>query len=328
MSLHNLAGPGLLDTSIQKSLLITFPVPTAYESVFWYTGRMNEPGTLLRNKIHAHNTLFQEALFFAASPDDLGMTVERGFVKEEPFRALPPSAFGLATNADVKAYLLENLKKSQSNFDASPPVSVPSCGYPNAACHVNRPDIVCQAFTDLEVIDGFAYDRRQPMCCSEWTWEGGQVFTVVGFNKHQGYPVGPHKPNMEDIPEYLPGHVGWWLSYKRNAQPAMSMWGYSLYNHFPEGGLASLSTIDPYQRIAIFFNGYTSTHYNDWRYVPYSGVSMIIIAIVRNRLISALFLAGLIGAMVALHLRQKKLAEGSHKKSDSNCAEYWNKAPA
>lgn len=325
MSLHNLAGPGTYDTRIQKSLLVTFPTPTKYESVFWYTGRMNEPGTLLRNKIHAHNTVFQEALFFAASPDDLGMTVEHGFAKEEPHIPLPPSAFGMTTNAEVKAYILENLKKSQSAFDVSHPAPEPNCGFPNAACKVNRPDVVCQVFTDLEVIDGFAYDRRQPTCCSPWTWEGGQVFTVVGFNKHQGYPIGPHKPNMEDIPEVLPGHVGWWLSYERLAQPAMSMWGYSLYNHYPEGGLASLATIDPFQRIAIFLNGYTSPHYNDWRYVPYSGVSMLVILIVRNQLASALVITGFVALIITWHIKQRKLAQGSHKKYDNNCAEYWNK---
>ena len=31
-------------------------------------------------KVHAHNTLFDESIFFAASPEDLGLTEENGLV--------------------------------------------------------------------------------------------------------------------------------------------------------------------------------------------------------------------------------------------------------
>jgi hypothetical protein len=33
-----------------------------YESIFWYTGRMQSKGDLLRMKIHAHNSIFDEVL--------------------------------------------------------------------------------------------------------------------------------------------------------------------------------------------------------------------------------------------------------------------------
>ncbi len=52
----------------------------AYETVFWYTGRLAHRGQLLRMKVHAHNTLFDESLFFAAAPEDLGLTDDRGLV--------------------------------------------------------------------------------------------------------------------------------------------------------------------------------------------------------------------------------------------------------
>jgi hypothetical protein len=55
-SLHNFAGPGTVRPSNQRSLLVTFPVPTAYESIFWYTGRLVHSGELLRLKIHSHNS--------------------------------------------------------------------------------------------------------------------------------------------------------------------------------------------------------------------------------------------------------------------------------
>ena len=31
-----------------------------YDAIFWYTGRMQSKGDLLRMKIHAHNTIFEE----------------------------------------------------------------------------------------------------------------------------------------------------------------------------------------------------------------------------------------------------------------------------
>lgn len=40
LSLHNFGGPGTFDINIQKSLLFTFNIPTKFDSIYWYTGRM------------------------------------------------------------------------------------------------------------------------------------------------------------------------------------------------------------------------------------------------------------------------------------------------
>lgn len=319
MSLHNIAGPGYYNSKIQKTLLMTFPIPTRYESIFWYTGRFKDGGKLLRNKLHAHNTIFDQVLFFSASPDDLGMTVDKGFTVELPFKTVAPADIGLKSNAEVKAYLLKNLQMSQESFDQKlkEKDTDKPCGYPEAACNPNRPDIICQAHTQLLVIDGFAFDRRQPTCCTEWLWESGQVFTVVGFNKHQGYPQGPHAPRLEDVPEYLNGHVGWWFSYDTMETPEMSHWGYSLYNHEPAGGLESPVLMSKYQKVAMYLNKYSSPHFNDWTKV-HNAVPAIIITSILDYPIVLVLTAVLLFSYCCCCRRKKD--DMSHKKNDG-CAE-------
>jgi hypothetical protein len=322
MSLHNIAGPGLFDGNIQKSLLLTFPVPTRYESFFWYTGRLKEGGILLRNKIHAHNTLFDQALFFAANPTQLGMTEDNGFMKYMPYQTLRPSDVGMTSNEEVKQFIIDNLLKSQIDFDSRSPQTSQSskCGYPNDACVATRPEAICQIHTSLEIIDGFAYDRRQPTCCVEWEWESGQTFTVIGFNKHMGYPIGPHKPDMRDIPEFLPGHVGFWLSYDTHENKEVSHWGYSLYNHNPAGGLDNPSVLAGYQKIAMFLNGFSSPNFNDWRETPNAIPAIIIYFIISHIPFFMLILLFSIGFIVWKYLCQKNYTSSNYKKNESNTA--------
>lgn len=289
MSLHNIAGPGYYDSNVQKTLLMTFPIPTKYESIFWYTGRLKEGGKLLRNKLHAHNLIFDQVLFISAAPNQLGMTPEKGFSVDLPYQTVKPSDLGMETNAMVKQYILENLKKSQSIFDSGSveaTTSTEQCGYPNAACHVGRPSVICQAHANFIEIDGFAYDRREPTCCAEWIWESGQVFTVIGFNKHQGFPQGPHAPNIDDVPEFLNGHVGWWFSHDSMETPERSHWGYSLYNHDPAGGLESPTLFSSYQKVAMYFNKYSSPHFNDLTKVKNSIPAILIVSVVEHRYVS------------------------------------------
>jgi hypothetical protein len=235
MSLHNIAGPGTFDRNNQRSFLFTFPTPTDRESMFWYTGRLRSDGSLLRMKLHAHNTIFVESFFFAASPDDLGLTERHGFQRSLPHITVDPHELDFKDNAALKAYILKNLASSQDKYDsvAVPPLE-PTQG---------RPMVVCQSLSQLEVIGGFAYDRRSPTSCNKWEWKKDQIFTVVGFNKHRGFPLGPHKPSMSSIPPVLAGHVGYWMSYDSKRIPPQSDWGYSQYNHEEDGGVDDIASL-------------------------------------------------------------------------------------
>eukprot|EP00602_Paraphysomonas_sp_CaronLab_P007625 CAMPEP_0185022866 /NCGR_PEP_ID=MMETSP1103-20130426/5566_1 /TAXON_ID=36769 /ORGANISM="Paraphysomonas bandaiensis, Strain Caron Lab Isolate" /LENGTH=649 /DNA_ID=CAMNT_0027555137 /DNA_START=113 /DNA_END=2062 /DNA_ORIENTATION=- len=322
MSLHNMAGPGTYDPKVQRSFLFTFPTPSDRQSMFWYTGRLQNHGKMLRMKIHAHNTIFREAIIFAASPEQLGMTELNGFPMDKPHLPVDVVAAGFESNEALKRFLLLNLQRSQERYDALPSdqhrTNEKTCGYPNEACVVSRPKAICQSFAHLEIIDGFAFDRRQPTCCDPWEWPSGQVFTVVGFSEHQGYPLGPHAPDMKDIPPTLPGHVGYWLTYDSEETPEHSRWGYSLYNHDPNGGLNSVADMTGYQKIAMYINGYTSPHFNDWTKTPHSVVSILAYGALSHLAVTIIIVSILLvyTGYHTYHLSMKLLKDAPHKKSD------------
>lgn len=187
-SFHNFAGPGTYSILHQKTFVLTFPSPTRYESIFWYTGRLQFGGKMLRNKIHAHNNLFEQSLFFAAAPDDLGLTEKNGFLKAMPHIPTRTTSVGFANNTEARRFLMKNLRLSQKRFDEnlaaqnagrnftiedltssmfkSGLVSKSSdCGFPNAPCVEERPKIICQALGVLKEIKNLGYDRREPTCC-------------------------------------------------------------------------------------------------------------------------------------------------------------------
>jgi len=283
-SLHNMAGPGTFSPTVQKSLLFTFPTPTAYDGVFWYTGRMQNAGELLRLKIHGHNTLFAEALFFAASPQDLGLIEANGFHLDRPYEPEHRN------HTETKKMISHWLRDSQKRFDSYKEdhiVYKNSCGYPHPSCVASRPRLVCQFKGSFQVIDGIAYDRREPTCCENWIFSSGQSFTAVGFTKHMGYPQGLNNPDIKNIPSTLPGHVGFWVSFAASQDDTetskeTSYYGYSLYNHYEDGGLSSVKDMATYQKFAMFFNFCTSPHWNNYKYVPNSTLALALSAIVNN----------------------------------------------
>ena len=226
--------------------------------------------------------MFDQALFFAASPEQLGLVEEHGFLKSKPYVPAKTTDLGFPDNEALKKFLVNNLQNSQKVFDeklAAGEVQIrpdSDCGYPKPACQEKRPEIICQAHGQLIEIGDFAYDRRAPTCCQPWKWSSGQTFTVVGFNRHMGYPVGMHNPNLKDLPETLPGHVGWWLSFDRLETPEAYSWGYSLYNHYSDGGMTSPKDISGYQKVALVLNGGMSENWNDITKVPNAIPAIII----------------------------------------------------
>lgn len=87
------------------------------ESVFWYSGRMHHSGTLLRLKQHAHNIIYKESIFFAATPAQLGLTKENKLLPTHPYQVVRTKEAGFANNVELKKFILEKLKKSHDNFD-------------------------------------------------------------------------------------------------------------------------------------------------------------------------------------------------------------------
>jgi hypothetical protein len=306
LSLQNY-GPGTYDPSVQRSYLLTFPTPTQSESMFWYTGRMSRAGELLRMKLHAHNTVFEESMFFAATPEDLGLFEQHGFSRMSPSHALLPGEVGFENNAMLREYIFSSLIASQQR------------GKEKGLSETDLPRIVCHSISRLEIIDGFAYDRRSPTSCDEWSWEAGDIFTVIGFNKWHGYPLGQHQPSLEAIPPFLAGHVGYWLSYDSHETPPTSHWGYSLFNHYPDGGINDVLQMEGYQKVSWILNGYTSPHFHDWSKTPNALFGYVIFKAVRNLFITFLIILLLFvyGIYLLYHLWIKMSKETmKHKKDD------------
>src|SRR5690242_16377503 len=90
--------------------------PTDAESIFWYTGRMHHSGTMLRLKQHAHNIIFRESIFFAASPEQLGLTKANKLVPDVPYHVVRAKEAGFASNEEVKRFILSALERSQDQF--------------------------------------------------------------------------------------------------------------------------------------------------------------------------------------------------------------------
>jgi hypothetical protein len=78
---------------------------------------MHHSGTMLRLKQHAHNIIYKESIFFAASPAQLGLTAANKLVPEHPYIVVRTKEAGFSNNAELKQFLLANLKKSHEKFD-------------------------------------------------------------------------------------------------------------------------------------------------------------------------------------------------------------------
>ena len=110
--------------------------------------------------------------------------------------------------------------------------------------------------------------------------------------------VGLYSPNKEDVPDTLPGHFGWWMTYDelerplydtyydpsedgksstlsnmdraskvskvpRNKEVEMSHWGIAIFNHLVDGSLTNPKSMTGYQKISIFVKGHTSADFQD-----------------------------------------------------------------
>jgi hypothetical protein len=96
--------------------------PTDAESIFWYTGRMHHSGTMLRLKQHAHNIIFRESIFFAASPEQLGLTKANKLMPDFPYNVVRTKEAGFGSNAEVKRFILETLERSKEQHSGTRPL--------------------------------------------------------------------------------------------------------------------------------------------------------------------------------------------------------------
>lgn len=296
LNFYNFIGPGNMNFNDQLTYIMTYQSPTDRDTLFWYTGRMPHSGEMLRNKVHVHNKIFKEALVFAATPHELGLTKQNKLMPDKAYNTVDIKAAGFSDHDAVKKFLLRNLDESGKAYDSRVSTTkVSDFDYLTDDFHSReRPKAVCQVLQSLEEHDGYFYDRREPTCCAPWHIKKGDIFTVVGFNAKLDYKVGPH---TDKIPKTSPAHVSLWMSWANEEDPPVSRFGIRGHNQEPSGGLLNPKFFPATQKIAYMLNGgVISNHqavYHD-KYIE----STVIITVLRNPISSLLLLVGVVALSI------------------------------
>lgn len=209
LSQHFFVGPGRHDPADQRTDVWVFPVKTDVPQLYWYTGLMKIDGRMVRNKLHSHNTMFRNAFWFNARPEDLGLDDPKFQVGWDAWKPLSLDGVGLSAGA-VTRLLLSKLEESSARYDIECPGGFGSCKR-------SRPHIVCESWVQNvkvgDPISGkrFSYDRRAPACCRPWNFSKGDAYTVVAFIAPLRSPLGPWSPNK--IPSVANMHVHWLMTF-------------------------------------------------------------------------------------------------------------------
>lgn len=256
MSFHNFAGPGDFIAGKQSTYIFTFQSPTDQESIFWYTGRMHHAGKMLRNKQHAHNSIFTESIFVDATPEELGLTEGNHLFPSKPYKPIKTKETGFASNAEIKKFVLDQLKQRQERYLLSETNNSSrslSNTYNKYAKRNGPPRVICHSVVSMERVDGYDWDRKEPTCCVPWEFNDGQVFTVLAFNSKFKSSL----PNVAVPPRTFPGHIGYWLSFDTRETPEKSHFSIIQYTDSPEHQFTAEDLKNGNVRLKIYLYGGT-----------------------------------------------------------------------
>jgi hypothetical protein len=132
------AGPGDFNILDLKTFIFTYQTPTHLDSLFWYTGRMPYDGKMLHNKGHMHNKITGESLFFAASPEELGLSDK--LFPEKPYLTVDINKAGFDSLDAVKDHMIRHLEKSGKAWgEMKQAGTLPPQGFKNDKVSRNRP---------------------------------------------------------------------------------------------------------------------------------------------------------------------------------------------
>lgn len=219
MSQMTIMAPGRADPTQQLDRVMTFPTPTDAPRFIFYAGHFWTDGELIRNKLHAHNLVFESSSFFLATPEDLGLTQNK-YKLEKTFKPKKVTDIGFENNDEAIADIFNNLEKSQKTYDLK-------CDEKNGndrkhdVCKRPRPEFVCAGVYDSNEfefeypdkhVQKFKFDRRPYTYCKPFHFTKGDQFVVTGFSRK--LMQAPAPPFPKTIPETIPGHISWHMWYK------------------------------------------------------------------------------------------------------------------
>jgi len=246
ISVATIGQPGRLQVSDQSTMVHSALMPTGFETMMWYTGRMKHSGSLIRAKTHTHNQIFQQLFFFTGRPEDVGLT--SGFRPKMPHIPIATKSLGFANNVELRDYLLAEWRT------------------------IGNSRLICETNVSFDVIDGYYWDRRSPGGCVSYDFKEGEQFTVIGFN---GIPpkmksVGPHMPNA--LTEYIPVHLAYFWMF--DAHDGESHW--SLTMHTQDVDHNYQFSLSPNMKIlGVLYNGGTQTE-SDFRKLVMSSLAVLV----------------------------------------------------
>lgn len=145
-------------------------VPADKPSVMWYSGELYKTGRALHTITHSHAHFFQSFYIFSGTPQELGLNkapYEANNLLVEPFL---PEEHGI-TLEDMKLKIL---------YESQTGLAKLRCVSDGILERVN--------LTQQEIKMGYkpedVYDRQPDTTCfGDWSFEKGQPFTIVAFNK-------------------------------------------------------------------------------------------------------------------------------------------------
>jgi hypothetical protein len=209
--------PGQIIPPHQMTRAFTAPTPTHAQSVMLFSSPYTAGGEMRRVKVHAHSVICESMMLLRGEFSDFGLG-DTKFIPAHAWQPLVTTQLGFRDNEDLAQHILYHMGLSQAYYDQA---CLDAKGQPkagglrNPVCRRPRPDWMCGAKADSAevVFEGVAYvfDRRAKCQCKPYTFEAGETFVAVGFNRQVTRPVTPSAPGR--VPPSVGQHTSFIVSY-------------------------------------------------------------------------------------------------------------------
>jgi hypothetical protein len=219
----------------------TILLPLEDESVVWNTGKWLVNGRVIYSPldqtpwVHAHRSFLRGQWAFAASPEDLGLTLD--LLEQTPLESVPgadgtdkdttPYYLDLSwvpRDQDTHTALFDKIKNSKAGMESLRCWMVPS--EEEKTLEFVKGTDASRAYPEAwqQNWEETYYDRVGQVHCNEWSFKKGDNYTIVAINGLRDELADLGKPNLQ--------HIGFKLEYEATGDvigPNLEVFsGYSL----------------------------------------------------------------------------------------------------
>ena len=197
----------------------TVLLPLQEESVVWNTGKWLVDGKVIYSPkdqtpwIHSHRSFLKGMWAFAASPEELGLTLD--LLEQTPQESVPEGSVERSNERDMcwmprtqdaEAALFDKIKNSKAGMEAL------RC-WLNPSNEEKTLEFVKGTDTSLQYPEAWQqnweetwYDRVGQVHCDPWSFKKGDNYTIVAINGLRDELADLGKPNLQ--------HIGFKLEYE------------------------------------------------------------------------------------------------------------------